>query len=341
MNILADASLPPLTPLFTDAFRISYYHNEVELKEGLKSNEILICRSTLIVNEALLSGSSIRCVATASSGIDHIDTTYLTQQGITLFDAKGSNARAVADYVMASLAYLLRQNKVTGVKAGVIGVGAVGTKVAQRLKSVGFDVLCFDPIKALENDKRVYCSLDELTGCALLCVHANYHQEEPYPSANLISTPFLEKLNPGTSIINAARGGIVDEEAILNTSTPLIYCTDVYLKEPTINKDIVNLATLCTPHIAGHSIEAKEQAVFCLSQALHEHYHLEKPSPLTRKLGKKMRDLPKMPWQSTALMLYNPIKETNLLKNALDKRLAFIKTRQAHQNRHDFPEGIF
>ena len=331
MNILADKSLPDLEALFPSPFHLTYYVDEQGLRQALPKNDILLCRSTLKVTPALLKNSSLQCVATASSGIDHIDTSYLKKHDIRLFDAKGSNARAVTDYVITVLAYLQQQHHVPqGNKAGIIGWGEVGKRVGARLRHVGFDVIAYDPFLYPPSD----ACLDALTACHLLCLHPHYHTSQPYPSAKLVSYDFLNALCPNTIIINAARGGIVDETALLSTATPLIYCSDVYQNEPTPSKDTLHFATLCTPHIAGHSLEAKTKAIEQLSQQLHAHYQLKAPSP---RIEPRNLNLPNQAstWQDIVLSLYHPKRDTERLKHAQDKKEAFLALRQAH-HRHDF-----
>lgn len=335
MKILADGALPHVSQLFHAPFQLTCYHTLTELHGLIAHHDVLICRSTLKVNEALLANSPIRFVATASSGTDHIDLAYLEKQHITLFDAKGSNTQAVADYVLATLAVLSQLKPITGRLAGVIGVGEVGTCVARRLHALGFDVLQVDPPKAMRDPSFTGHALADLTNCDLLCIHANLHLTPPYPSVQLISNDFLSQLKPGTTLINAARGGIVDEEALLNIQQPLTYCTDVFVGEPAIQTSVVEFATLCTPHIAGHSIEAKERAVLQISQQIHALLGLPMP---TLKQPYASLPLPNknLDWQSVLLSLYNPLSETLLLKAAADKTHAFLTQRQAHQSRHDF-----
>src|SRR5690554_546410 len=100
MKILADASLPGLLQAFPKPFQLTLYHELKEVPQLLSGKEILLCRSTLKIAEPLLKGHSLRYLATASSGTDHIDKAYLRANSIELFDAKGSNATAVADYVI-------------------------------------------------------------------------------------------------------------------------------------------------------------------------------------------------------------------------------------------------
>ncbi|STX43135.1 erythronate-4-phosphate dehydrogenase [Legionella donaldsonii] len=337
MKILADATIPGLVQAFPQPFELTVYKEGENIAELLSGQDILLCRATLKVNEQLLKGHSLRYVATASSGTDHIDSAYLKMHAITLLDAKGSNAVAVADYVIATLAYLQRDHSFQGTKAGLIGVGEVGSKVKERLAAANMEVLCYDPPKSKRDTNFYSITLTELADCDLICVHASLHEEPPYPSRNLINAALLKRLKPGCVIINASRGGIIDEKALLQTPS-VIYCTDVYNNEPFINPEIVNFSRLCTPHIAGHSIEAKYAAVFILSQKLHTCYDLSPPT-----MGSFLAttaNLPPLPetqsWQDCVLSLFNPVVETNLLKNSSNLAATFTELRKAHKNRHDF-----
>jgi erythronate-4-phosphate dehydrogenase len=336
MNILVDASLPDLSRLFPKPFRLTQYHSLDQVKPMLADHTILLCRSTLRIDAALLQGSAIQYVATASSGTDHIDHHYLASQHIRLFDAKGSNALAVTDYVTATMAWLEQNITLTGRTAGVIGVGRVGTHVVSRLRALQYDVLCCDPYQAKLNPTEQYLPLEALTACDVLCVHANLHSLDPYPTHNLINHDFLAKLKPGVVLINASRGGIVNECALLNANKPIHYCTDVFLHEPNINPSIVKFATLCTPHIAGHSIEAKLNSVVQLSEQIHRTLNLSPPLPQadTRPTlpALRMGDS----WQERLLREYNPYHETQRLKNHPDTTGTFLTQRQAHTTRHDF-----
>ncbi|WP_419420397.1 4-phosphoerythronate dehydrogenase [Legionella sp. D16C41] len=336
MNILADSALPGLKEAFPSPFKLTLYHNQEEVGKLLAKQDILLCRSTLKVTKELLANSSLRYVATASSGTDHIDEIYLREKKIALLDAKGSNASAVADYVLATIAYLQKHTHFNGQKAGIIGLGAVGNLVAKRLQALNFTIIPYDPLKACIDKHFKSASLQELLQCDLLCIHANLHTNPPYPSLNLFSDAILSQLTPNTAIINASRGGIVDEAALLEQASSFFYCTDVFLGEPNINPDIVKLAYLCTPHIAGHSIEAKYKAVTLVSQKLHKVLNLKQPNyaislPIPSFNFKQAEN-----WQDYILSLYNPMHETKLLKAAINKKDCFLNLRKAHQKRHDF-----
>ena len=336
MKILADATLPYLNTLFKNSFQLSTYHSETELHAHLPHHDILLCRSTLNVNAERLKNTTLRCVATASSGIDHIDTHTLEQLGITLLDAKGCNATSVADYIIATLAALEHKGHATGKIAGIIGYGEVGSRVAARLTALGFSVIIYDPLKALTDPTFSSCALSDLFNVDLLCLHANLHQDSPYPSHHLIDKHFLQHLNPHAILINAARGELIDEDALLNQPIHFIYCTDVYKNEPRINKALVDYSTLCTPHIAGHSIEAKMNSVVMVAQRIHHYFKLPLPStPQVRP--HPCRTLSTDPsWQGIVQSLYSPIEDTFILKNEPDIKQAFLERRLAHQYRHDF-----
>ncbi|KTC78995.1 erythronate-4-phosphate dehydrogenase [Legionella cherrii] len=335
INILADASLPGLERAFPKPFHLTKYHHPEEVNQLLAGKDVLLCRATLKVNQSLLKNHSVRYVATASSGTDHLDHLWLNSQNIQIIDAKGSNARAVADYVVACLAVLKQQHLIHGYTAGIIGLGKVGSQVAARFQAAGFRILSYDPPKAAREHFHS-CSLEELYQADLLCIHAELHHNPPYPSANLINLDFFNHLKPGCIIINAARGGIVNEEDLLRASQPLIYCTDVYLNEPEIDKRIIDKATICTPHIAGHSLEAKYAAVSMVSSTLHKIAGLPLPQFAAPELPQSLNLEKNELWYESILTIYNPLKETFFLKQALDQKSAFLNLRKQHQMRHDF-----
>ncbi len=337
MNLLADASLPGLAQAFPKPFHLTLYHHLDEVPQLITGQHVLVCRANLSVNRLLLENQSIQYVATASSGTDHLDLGWLASQNIDVIDAKGCNARAVADYVSACLAYLRKQQLVQGNLAGIIGMGKVGTQVQSRLMAAGLQVITYDPLKELrERGTFQSCQMEALYQADLLCIHAELHNTLPYPSLNLVDAKFLQQLKPGCIIINAARGGIINEEALLAVNHPLTYCTDVYLNEPQIDKQVLDKATLCTPHIAGHSLEAKYVAVAMVSKALHQILQLPAPEFAMPATPAQPHLSNQVSWEENILRLYNPFEETCLLKEATDIKTTFLTVRKAHSNRHDF-----
>ena len=331
IKLLADASLINLSIAFPHPFELTVYTKSLEIPELLYDKEILLCRSTLKCDRALLAHQQLRFLATASSGNDHIDKYFLEKIGVKLVDARGCNANAVADYSIACITYLKRYHGFCGNKYGIIGCGSVGSLVASRLKSLGYQVICYDPPRQERDSEFISADLRELFECNLLSIHTNLHNLPPHPSVNLIDTKFLNNLPHGTVIINAARGDVVDESAIIHAiqQNGLFYCTDVYQNEPEINPMIVALATISTPHIAGHSIEGKLRAVTLVSEKLHNYYRLPPVG-----FGSLIKN--NLVFKQDILDLYNPIYETRYLKNASHYLgQAFVELRKAHL-RHDF-----
>lgn len=322
-TILADATIPDLQELFSRYFKLTTYQNHEEFYNKQKIGDALICRSTLKITQDLLIDSHFQFVATASSGVDHIAADYLANHCIPLFDAKGANANSVADYVASTLISLEKHHGLVPTTAGIIGMGEVGSRVYDRLAHQGLTMHCYDPLKRMRHPKHRYTNdLNDLQACDLICIHANWHKNPPFPSHLMINNDFLNQLKPGTIIINASRGWIVDEAALLKLKT-LYYCTDVYANEPNIDSDLIEYATICTPHIAGHSIEGKKNATRILSQKIHAHYHLPTPPAQSYPcLG--------------PLELYDPMTDTLVLKSAPDKKTAFLTQRSNHQFRHDY-----
>jgi len=333
MKILADASIPGLKEAFPHPFILSLYQNQRELKELLPKQDMLLCRANLKVNHTLIDNHDLSYIATASSGSDNLDKTYLKNRNITFFDAKGCNATSVADYVLSCLALLDKMDLIKGVKVGIIGLGHVGSTLYPRLKAAGFQLFCYDPLKALRDNNFKSCEQEQLYHCDVLCIHAELHDTFPYPSHHLIDETFLQHLKPQCLILNASRGGVVNEEAILNSK--ILYCTDVYLNEPHINQEIIKKATLCTPHIAGHSVEAKFASVALISKKIHKLLNLPLPKYLAPSKTHKVA-ASQCTWPELALSLYNPLYETQKLKQAKDINVAFLELRQEHKMRHDF-----
>lgn len=327
MIIVADANLPSLSQAFPEGFDIITFENKDDLKNKIRSADILICRSTLTVDQHLISGTKIKLVATATSGTNHIDTSLLSRKNIPLVTAKGANASAVSDWALSVLAHV--QSQLSGNCLGIIGLGHVGTILKDRLSLLNYEVLTCDPL--ISNQPNfVHSPLDELRHCDVLFVHANLHNKAPYPSSNLINKTFLKRLNPRCFIVNASRGGIVNEADILNTEFRQSYSTDVYENEPNINAELINNALICTPHIAGHTIEAKINAVFQVSEAIHRLYNRTAPC-IEYRNSQTIIDLSARSWSKTILKHYDPMVETLALKSAKDKHTAFLELRQAHR----------
>ena len=331
MKLLADQSIPHLER-FAALFSVTRYANLAELHTLLPEHDVLLCRANLKVTAELLQFAKLQCVATASSGIDHIDDVYLRQQGIQLLSAAGCNAHAVSDYVLACLAYLIEHQHLQPGPIGIIGCGQVGGLLARRLHALKFQLRLYDPPKSMREANFKSCQLADLTACSAILIHANLHATPPYPTTQLLNAAFFNQLPPGCVVLNAARGEIVDEQALLAVEKPLLYCTDVYVNEPEVSEAIIARATLCTPHIAGHSLEGKANASIELFNQLCAYYAPSHPRVARATPQRLSRN---GSWTKTMLDYYNPETESLLLKQAPNKKTAFLNLRTAHPPRHD------
>lgn len=333
-RILADANLPDVAQVF-HPLNVTLFTDNNSLLEHIPFHDILICRSTLKVNEQLLKNTPVRLVGTATSGTEHLDKNWLEANQIRYMSAKGANAHAVADYVCITLAWLNKNKGWWGKKAGLIGCGKVGNKVKYRLESLGFSVYTNDPWRCDETNFKHH-PLDALLDCDVICIHCDHHENLPYPSHHLLNQDFLQQYKTNGILINAARGGIVDEAALLESIHCENYCTDVYNNEPDINTHLLKSCMLATPHIAGHTIEAKYNAVIMLAQQIFEYLNIRPTHPLLKVSFPEINVNSKNPeWIDKVLSIYNPGLDSQALKISCDIAQDFKRIRKAHNFRHD------
>lgn len=269
MKIVADENIP----------LVDYYFGglgEVVLKPGraiqsidLIDADVLLVRSVTQVNQTLLQNSKVKFVGSTTIGIDHMDTEWLQHAGIGFSTAKGCNAVAVVEYVLSVLAALQRDGLLLQKKlrAGVIGVGEIGTRVAEKLKLIGFDVLLHDPIRA-ENEKEfISVSLDHFVDLDFITLHTPLTVNGPYPTYHLIEKSFLSRQKAGCVLLNTSRGSVVDFSELKQHGAHLIWCFDVWENEPFIDLTVMQAAKIATPHIAGYSVQSKYRGIEMIYQA--------------------------------------------------------------------------
>lgn len=222
---------------------------------SIRDADVLVVRTRTRVDEKLLAGSSIRLVCTATIGFDHIDTAYCETHGIRWMACPGCNAQAVCDYIEEALCETHAQGTI-----GVVGVGHVGSLVAKMAERRGMKVLLNDP------PKGIGVSLDFIgRNCDIITFHVPLDKT----TYHLCDEAFLNTCKPDALIINAARGGVVDEAALLRSGHP--YILDTWENEPDINREVLPHALFASMHIAGYSIEGKRNATqMCLNKIAEE-----------------------------------------------------------------------
>lgn len=290
MKIIADQQIPNVTQAFSGFADVTLCHGRDITADRIEDADVLLVRSITAVNSDLLEGSQVKYVATATSGVDHIDLEYLQQNNIEFAHAKGSNAQSVAEYILSSLFVLADQHdfKLKDKTIGVIGCGKVGSRVVDMLEIIGVRCIMNDPpLKdalgkdALGNDQSAgerYCDLEELLSADIITLHVPLTENGPYPTQELVDADFLVKLNDDVILINTARGGVIDELALkkhLDSHTEMKIVLDVWEGEPDIDIDLLSRIEIGTPHIAGYSTDAKYRASEMVFHAICDFYKLD------------------------------------------------------------------
>ena len=247
---------------------------------AVRNADVLVVRTRTLVNEQLLRNTSIRLVCTATIGFDHIDTAYCDAHNIRWMSCPGCNAQAVCDYIEEALdEYQMSKTKLIAplrqrnVKCqisntptiGIVGVGHVGSLVAKMAERRGLNVLLNDPPKGIGESLDFIAQNSDIITFHVPLDKTTYH---------MCDEAFLKRCKPNALIINAARGGIVDEKALLRSGHP--YILDTWENEPHINPDVLDHALLASMHIAGYSVEGKRNATQMCLDCIAEQFALPK-----------------------------------------------------------------
>jgi erythronate-4-phosphate dehydrogenase len=228
--------------------------------------DILLVRSVTRVDKALLEGSSVSFVGSATIGTDHVDQVYLAEQGIRFAHAPGCNANAVVQYDLSVLSNLQPdwQNRTLG----IVGCGNVGGRVYRALKSLGVECRVYDPFLTTEQNPDL-TDFKSVLAADIICVHTPLTVDGPFPTKHLFNADILASLSEDTLLINAGRGAVIDNAALLallESGSKLRVALDVWEPEPNINCQLLERVLLASPHIAGYSREGKIRGTEMLAE---------------------------------------------------------------------------
>jgi erythronate-4-phosphate dehydrogenase len=261
LSIVADENIPGVESLFSTLGAVKLVDGRHLCSQQLSDCDILLVRSVTRVDRHLLQGSRVRFVATATIGVDHLDIDYLNAAGIGWASAPGCNADAVVDYVISACCRLdgVLEQLLAGATVGIVGMGNVGSRLYQRLEQLAINCRGYDPF--LHQDQfPVLTDLETVLASDVICLHTPLTDRGPHPSYHLLNEARLQKLRPGTVLINAGRGAVVDNKALkelLGYRDDLRVVLDVWENEPTIDIELLKRVALATPHIAGYSLDGK------------------------------------------------------------------------------------
>ena len=271
MHIVADENIPSVEEAFCSLGEVSTCNGRQLSRADVGDADVLLVRSVTRVDEALLAGSPVRFVASATAGLNHVDLDYLARANIGFANAPGSNAISAAEYVIAAICYWARHEgrSLEGLTVGIIGLGNVGSRVRQRCERLGMRCLANDPPLA-ERGHAGLTTLEAVLDCDVVTCHVPLEVEGRYPTRQLLNRQALARLRPGALLINASRGEVVDEGALLRRMREqgdISVVLDVWEHEPAIDVEMLRHCLLGTAHIAGYSTDAKVRGTEMIYQA--------------------------------------------------------------------------
>lgn len=274
MKCVADQNIPLLRQISQHFSQCIQKSGPAICADDLRDADVLLVRSVTAVDTQLLSKARhLKFVASATAGVDHIDTSLLTARGIHFYNAKGCNASAVVDYVMSALKLLQErgQFQIQGASVGVIGVGEVGTRLTRRLSKQGVKVVCCDPPRQRLEGNLHFSSLEVCLACDVVSFHVPLILEGCDKTYHLLNAEKIARLDARQILINAARGKVWDNQALLRrqrSTEPLTLVMDVWEHEPKINRALLDRVAIATPHIAGYTQQSKIKGAVMVHQAL-------------------------------------------------------------------------
>ncbi|WP_027671240.1 4-phosphoerythronate dehydrogenase [Rheinheimera baltica] len=289
MQIFADENMPLVNAFFEDIGDVTLFNGRNVTASQLENADILLVRSVTNVNAELLAkNSKLKFVGTATIGMDHIDQAYLASRNVSFASAPGCNAQSVVEYVLSSLWCLAERYQwhLEKKTVGIVGVGNIGSRLVRALTALNIKVLQCDPVRAEQDNGFEHTDFD------LLCQHADiisFHTPlqtlGKWPTRHMLNTTSLQRLKPDCAIINASRGAVIDNHALLNdllvTHRRRAVVLDVWESEPDILTALLPYVDIATAHIAGHSVEGKARG----TEMLYQHCCKLLGQPVIHQLG--------------------------------------------------------
>jgi erythronate-4-phosphate dehydrogenase len=301
MIITVDQAIPFWEEAFSGLGEVRPFSGRLLKEKSVRDADALIVRSITKVDACLLEGSAVRFVGAASAGIDHIDLSYLQSRDIGFGYAPGCNANSVSEYITTALcvfasrrSWILKDRSIA-----VIGVGNVGSRVAQKARALGMEVLLCDPPLSERTHDPEYRNFEDVLGADFLSFHVPLVKKGPHPTFHMLGEKILDSLSPGRVLVNSSRGEVFntrDLKAALQRSGIEGAVLDVWENEPNIDYSLLNLVDIGTPHIAGSSLDGKIRATEMVCSALHDFFGIPSPwsgeslysGPVSIRPGKKL-----------------------------------------------------
>ncbi|MBQ6243461.1 MAG: 4-phosphoerythronate dehydrogenase [Bacteroidales bacterium] len=259
MKFVVDKAIPFVEGVFEPfAVEVLYKEGPDICREDLMDADALIIRTRTRCDAALLEGTAVKMIATATVSMDNIDLAWCRDHGIFVQNASGCNAGGVTNYVFSALYGTAARKSISlaGATMGIIGLGSAGTRVEEMALALGFKTLRYDPWRAAKEGPSEFHDLDSvLAGSDIVTLHIPVNEN----TRGMAGADFFAKMKPGAFFINTAQGELVVEEELIRAIPRLgPVALDTWCHEPDINRELMDLVDIATPHIAGYTLQGKQ-----------------------------------------------------------------------------------
>jgi erythronate-4-phosphate dehydrogenase len=280
MRIVVDENIPCAQEAFGPMGEVRLVAGRFLGREDVEGADALVVRSVTRVGRDLLEGTGVRFVGTATIGVDHVDVDYLRQAGIGFASAAGCNARSVVEYVVAALLEiaLAEGRGLQGRTLGIVGCGNIGGRLSEVAPLLGLRVLLNDPPLERAGRGGPYVGLEELLAESdFVSLHVPKVTTGPDRTIGLIDEERLEGMRRTAWLINTSRGDVVEGDALHDAIVAGRIAgavLDVWENEPGIDRALLDVVFVGTPHVAGYSLEGKLNGTVMMHDALAGHFGL-------------------------------------------------------------------
>jgi erythronate-4-phosphate dehydrogenase len=349
MKIVIDKKIPFIDGVLEKYGEVVYLEGREITRDDVRNADALIVRTRTTCNRALLEGTKVRFIASATIGFDHIDTAFCEANNIFWTNAAGCNSSSVQQYIAAALFHLAEefQFELAQRTIGIVGVGNVGSKVANLCRALDMRVLLNDPPRERREGPKEFISLDTVVEQAdIITFHVPLNLEGMDKTFHMLDERLLSKFRKDHILINSSRGEVVESDALKSCikNKVIADCVlDVWEHEPDIDRELLGLVEIATPHIAGYSADGKANGTAMSVQAfgrffgldLHAWYPEKVPLPAITSLEVECGNL------SNQAVLAGLVKRTyDILADDARLRMSpetFEKQRGAYPPRREFP----
>lgn len=280
MKVIIDDKIPYIHGAFEEVAEVIYLAGSKTTPEIVKDADVIVTRTRTKCNEKLLAGSTVKFIATATIGFDHIDTEYCKSAGIEWTNAPGCNSKSVEQYIASTIMVLAEKYHwdLTKKTIGVVGVGNVGSKVARICEIFGMKVLLNDPPRERAEGSAKFVSIQKVMEDAdIITLHVPLNLKGEDATFHLANTDFLANLKQKPVLMNSCRGEVVETEAVksaLKSEQISDFVCDCWENEPDIDLELLSLTAIATPHIAGYSKDGKATGTLMSVQAINQFFLL-------------------------------------------------------------------